>query len=731
MFLELLDGPFWKKWDETPKATKVGPFPTFPTEIHATEEERAEMRAKARQRGKDCDKSLEDVRSVADILSAPIPKDANGRVVTDVCMFGLLKRPPDDAIELVDKLPLERWCRWCQSSVHALLITFGERAVPALVRLTVRQEEDVVPLLHCVSSPLAFAPLLQDALSNAERARVAARRHIRRFPAGTAKLALALAAGADPVAANIPPPLVDYRYQRLQPCAAIRAGMLVSLMARLGCEEHVLAAARELDLESVAKRWIEMPVILADETDPSNLKPPKTLVLEGKRLGADQKKDFFRLLARIDWSVGERDIVRLQKSLDEKSRKNIADLLARRWKRRTRDVWVPLAAIAMAPERAMELASPKAVAHRSHSYFQKAVERTAVEVIGHTLVCFPEHRDALLAALGALALDPVKVRRHMSETANEVLVTVAEALGLPAETLDDRTIPSLGLDANAAATLDWGGRPVEVRMTPALEIVFVVDGEKRVTQPSVRKGDDKRRVAKAKKEVERLRTEGRVLALGLGPRVTNWMREQQRWAMDDFTTNVLGHPILRAIARGFVWGTYDDGPFGGKLTGTFRVAEDGTLADENDGIAQPHGRVGLVHVAELEPELARRWGSVMADYELLPLVPQLADLRTLTAEQAASDVIERDVGDNWYSSVAPRGWAHSRQREANYGWERIVGRHRLTAAYFYARKVLTARARMLDDYEEKWLKWGDVDRVAAHEMLADIDEFGKRQARRR
>jgi hypothetical protein len=146
-------------------------------------------------------------------------------------------------------------------------------------------------------------------------------------------------------------------------------------------------------------------------------------------------------------------------------------------------------------------------------------------------------------------------------------------------------------------------------MTSALELVFVVDGEKRSGQPPPRKGDNKKKVALAKKHVEQLRKEARVLAFGLAPRVTSWMRDRQRWGMEDFRSHVLGHPILRAIAQGFVWATYDDAPFGGACTASFRVAEDGSFADVNEDPIDPKGRVGLLHSAEVEPDVARRWAS--------------------------------------------------------------------------------------------------------------------------
>ena len=67
---------------------------------------------------------------------------------------------------------------------------------------------------------------------------------------------------------------------------------------------------------------------------------------------------------------------------------------------------------------------------------------------------------------------------------------------------------------------------------------------------------------------------------------------------------------------------YDEG---GTLVTTFRVAEDGSYADQEDeAFAVPSAKsVGIVHVIELDPQTAADWGDVLSDYEILQPFPQL------------------------------------------------------------------------------------------------------------
>ncbi len=114
---------------------------------------------------------------------------------------------------------------------------------------------------------------------------------------------------------------------------------------------------------------------------------------------------------------------------------------------------------------------------------------------------------------------------------------------------------------------------------------------------------------------------GEVLKLQ-GARLERAMVNHRRWSAADFQRWVVGHPVMTLLARGLVWGTYDDA---GTLVSTFRIAEDPTLATEEDeGFELPQAlKVGIPHPLTL-PEPARAaWAERLSDYELSPPFPQL------------------------------------------------------------------------------------------------------------
>jgi len=87
------------------------------------------------------------------------------------------------------------------------------------------------------------------------------------------------------------------------------------------------------------------------------------------------------------------------------------------------------------------------------------------------------------------------------------------------------------------------------------------------------------------------------------------------------------HPLWGSIARGIVWSWHlgsDSEP-----SGTFRIAEDGSLADARDQpITIPaHATIGVPHPLRLDEALRTRWSSLLHDYEIVQPFAQLG--RTL------------------------------------------------------------------------------------------------------
>jgi hypothetical protein len=96
---------------------------------------------------------------------------------------------------------------------------------------------------------------------------------------------------------------------------------------------------------------------------------------------------------------------------------------------------------------------------------------------------------------------------------------------------------------------------------------------------------------------------------------------QRRWTGEQLRKFFLEHPLMIHLSRRLVWARYD----ADAVAETFRVAEDGSLANADDEeITIPDdARVGIVHALDLDEDDAKRWGEVFGDYEILQPFTQL------------------------------------------------------------------------------------------------------------
>jgi hypothetical protein len=147
---------------------------------------------------------------------------------------------------------------------------------------------------------------------------------------------------------------------------------------------------------------------------------------------------------------------------------------------------------------------------------------------------------------------------------------------------------------------------------------------------------------------------------------------QRRWKRGDFESFILRHPLVVHLARRLVWGTFE----GGKLAGSFRVAEDGTLADTSDKtFALPSdATIGLLHRLEMPDDLAEKWGSVLAEYEILQPFDQLGRQAYVpTTEEKKANVLWRmkgaEVKTGKVMGLEVRGWRKGEAQDAGWVWD--------------------------------------------------------------
>lgn len=251
--------------------------------------------------------------------------------------------------------------------------------------------------------------------------------------------------------------------------------------------------------------------------------------------------------------------------------------------------------------------------------------------------------------------------RGLKDRAAAKLQEVAEARGLTAEQLADRLVPDMGLDAAGGRDLDFGARlfriGIDTRLRP---YVANSSGERLKELPAAGRLDDPVKASVASEVWKAFKKELRRQATLQRNRLEWALCARRRWSAHEFDRFVLGHPLLVHFARSLVWGAFDGD---GRLQATFRVAEDGSLADPNDQafVLSDSLRVGLPHPLDLTPESLSRWSQVLSDYDVLqpfqqvgrPVFPRTDGDRGLT--QLAL-VTGRRVPTSRVLGLESRGW---------------------------------------------------------------------------
>ncbi|MRH89688.1 DUF4132 domain-containing protein [Nocardia sp. SYP-A9097] len=205
----------------------------------------------------------------------------------------------------------------------------------------------------------------------------------------------------------------------------------------------------------------------------------------------------------------------------------------------------------------------------------------------------------------------------------EKITQVAQEQGMSTEELADRLVPDFGLAADGTLHLDYGPRGFLIGVDEQLRpTISDAQGKtvKSLPKPGVK--DDPVLAPEAYKTFAGFKKDLKAIAAEQVQRLERAMVRSRRWTAQEYRELFIEHPLSAQSARRLVWAAFDRD---GNATASFRIAEDGTLADaEDDPITLTDDTmVGIAHPMHLIDSLPT-WTGVFADYELLQPFPQLS-----------------------------------------------------------------------------------------------------------
>ena len=244
-----------------------------------------------------------------------------------------------------------------------------------------------------------------------------------------------------------------------------------------------------------------------------------------------------------------------------------------------------------------------------------------------------------------------KVRqKSVRGEAERLLKEIAKARNLTETELEDRIIPDCDLDEKGRYTFDYGVRTFSLAFDSEFKPVLRDEARNKIIKnlPKPNSKDDADMAEDARETFKAMKKQLKDVVKIQTPRLESAMITGRTWPTEDFLTLLVNHPLMCHFARRLLWGVRTKN---NAISTCFRVDEDNNLVDaEDEPFTLPDDAyVSIVHPLDLTEELRTTWGTIFADYEIIPPFPQLnRHIYTL-----GDDERERDVFTRWGDLKAP------------------------------------------------------------------------------
>lgn len=332
------------------------------------------------------------------------------------------------------------------------------------------------------------------------------------------------------------------------------------------------------------------------------------------------------------------------------------------------------------------------------------------------------------------------VTRGIRNRAAQKLEAVAAERGLTPGDLEDFLLPAFGLGPDGSLQLTFGPRSFRVGFDELLR-PYVQDaaGKRLKDLPKPGAADDPEQAGPAVRAWKELKRDVKAVAGERLRRLEQAMCTRRRWEARMFSITQVGHPLAGHLARRLVWGAWDAD---GALLGTFRLCEDGSVADAADDPWEiPDGaRIGVPHRLDLDDATALAWARLLADYEILQPFAQLGrEVFRCSVEEGSQRELTRYAGLNLPTGkllgLESRGWKRGEPYDGpvSYWTDRPAGARRAVSVEFepgimngmplHHPEQKLARVALVhaDDRKPADVTFGDLDPVVFSEIVRDLE----------
>ncbi|MCC7540068.1 MAG: DUF4132 domain-containing protein [Deltaproteobacteria bacterium] len=515
------------------------------------------------------------------------------------------------------------------------LAWWAEHALPTTTYLS-----DARVLLDVESPRLAFA--VARLLGHREHDALA-RLWLRTYPE-------AALAGVFPVAIGPVGPARDAAERALRLLAGRGHRAKIDALAQSSGEAATAAVAEVFE----SARWDcpKKPPKLPPALRPEALPAPR---VAGAPLSPDDVRTVLEMLRFSDVEPRYAGLDALRAHAEPRSLAELGWALASAWQTagsKKSDEWMLFALAHLGDDEAIRRTTPALRASR-------VVELLATVATDAALI-----ELATIAARGAQrSSGPFAAYGGLVDRARAAIADEARVRRVVPDALSESLVPTCRLDADGSVSLGYGSRSFRVGFDAHLSpFVLGEDGSTLATLPPARKDDDPALVAVAQERWRELREDVAAIATHVLASLDRAMVDGRTWARREWTARFVEHPLLRHVARRIVWERLDEA---GRPLGTFRVAEDLTLADEHDVSFEPGDaeRVRIAHPWRLGAETVDRWQRLAADYEVVEAIAQMSrarpDLRSVSEGAMAIRRAAPSDANAWARELAARGWVNA------------------------------------------------------------------------